>query len=152
MPAVNEIPSASTLQQQLSLIEQALNSLNAGDSSITAMTVTENPPGPETRCIIDPGLNDATTIANVTTLLQTQQTYLINQLETLGYTYTGTAIPSAISGGPPNPSLPVVPSADKKPLIPASPQDPPPIPPIEDTQPPEMPPADPGVPPPPTLC
>lgn len=146
MPDVTEIPPASVLQQQLALIEQALASLNAGGASITAMTITAAPPGLDTRCIIDPGLSDPTTITNVTTLLQTQQTYLIQQLQNMGFSYTGSAIPTAVVS-PDNVRAPT-PPPPLPPIMPESPVEPPPLPAADPEDPPVLPPMDSGSPPP----
>lgn len=114
MPDVCDIPSAATLQNQLALIETAISNLQGG-ASIARLTVTSPPQTPTvgytTQVIFEPPLSDSTTVANTITALQTQQTYLINQLETLGYTYTGTALPDAaaaatITAATPTPQTP----------------------------------------------
>lgn len=128
---VTTIPQASDLQTQLALIETAIDGLNAGQS-VTNLTVSDLSlpvPGLGTRVIFEPALSDETTVANVIAALQSQQTYLISQLEQMGYTYSGTAIPSAPAAPAPQPA-PALREPEPLPPLAAMPEAPPAEPPV----------------------
>jgi len=102
MPDVDQIPNASDMQQQLAGIEKAIDALKKG-STVIAIGVSAPPLTPEdvpagtwptaTRVELYPPISDPTAITNITAALEGQKQALIAELESWGYTYTGSATP-----------------------------------------------------------
>jgi len=97
-PSVDDIPYASQLQQQLALLNQAVDVLN-NSGVIDYLTVSPAPapppvggsqpmpstPAMQVRVNLDPPVSDATTVANVAAALQKQADAITQQLATMGY-------------------------------------------------------------------
>jgi hypothetical protein len=91
---ISQIPQASTLQQQLDILNSAIGSLNAG-LPVTNLTVKQdmnNPPPAGSavpmgfvRVELNPPISDATTLSNLSVQLQNQADGITQQLVDLGY-------------------------------------------------------------------
>jgi len=101
MTAINEIPGAFALQAQLVSVETAIESLKAGGlvSGVSVTNAMPDQPGigmplsQNTQVVCDPPIDDQVAIDNIVAMLGGQKEKLIKQLQSLGFTYTGTAIP-----------------------------------------------------------
>jgi hypothetical protein len=103
MTAINEIPGAWRLQTQLMGIETAIADLKTG-ALISGISVLAAPsPEPqgigqplkeETRVALDPPIDDQVAIDGAIAMLEGQMNKLITELQSLGFTYTGTSIPA----------------------------------------------------------
>jgi len=102
MPDVDQIPNASDMQQQLAGIEKAIAALQ-DKATVIAIGVSAPPIAPEaipegtwptaTRVELYPPISDPTAITNIIAALEGQKQALITELESWGYTYTGSATP-----------------------------------------------------------
>jgi hypothetical protein len=89
---ISAIPQASTLQQQLDILNQAIASLNDGMPVINITVkqdMSNQTPGAMmmgyTRVELNPPISDATTLANLSTQLQLQADSVTQQLVNMGY-------------------------------------------------------------------
>jgi len=98
-PSVDDIPYASQLQTQLTLLNQAIDCLN-NSGVINFLTASPPPPPPSVggsgssfpvqapqpiRVSLDPPISDPATVANVAAALQKQADAITAQLATMGY-------------------------------------------------------------------
>ena len=103
MTAINEIPGAWRLQTQLMGIETAIADLKTGALISGISVLAASSPEPqgigqplkeETRVALDPPIDDQVAIDGAIAMLEGQMNKLITELQSLGFTYTGTSIPA----------------------------------------------------------
>lgn len=105
MPNISDIPSASTLQQRLDTLNQAIDALTRG-SVVQNLTVSP-PPAQEPMAIsmairvdLDPPISDPAVIADMTAALQAQADGITAQLVEMGYTEDPPEQPEGPAPGP----------------------------------------------------
>ena len=112
MPDISKIPTAASLQQQMTILNSAIAILNTPGASVTYLTATPpasedttNPAVPQVSVQMYPAIDDPATLANLAAALEHQSAVIVQALEAMGYTNdTGTeGEPPVIPGDLPKP-------------------------------------------------